>query len=159
MAHRRAKLTPFGRLLLVQRVEEMGWTVARAAEAVGVSRSTDGKRLRRYRGEGLAGLGERAHLPAKFGLSVTVAKLPLSRLPDIFDADGALGAVGHCESGFLLHLRWHNTVTNFVRIAVVVKLEQLSRRYEAAVVPLALLAIDLGAHHGNTTGMERGPRT
>ena len=29
MAHRRAKLTPFGRLPLVQRVEEMGQTVAR----------------------------------------------------------------------------------------------------------------------------------
>jgi len=63
MAHRRAKLTPFGRLLLVQRVEEMGWTVARAAEAVGVSRSTAGKWLQRYRDEGIAGLEDRPSRP------------------------------------------------------------------------------------------------
>lgn len=65
MAHRRAKLTPFGRLLLVQRVEEMGWTVARAAEAVGVSRSTAGKWLLRYRGGGLAGLEDRPSRPLR----------------------------------------------------------------------------------------------
>ncbi len=35
MAHCRAKLTPFGRLLLVQRVEHWGWPVPQAAEAVG----------------------------------------------------------------------------------------------------------------------------
>ncbi len=39
MSHRRAKLTPFGRLVIVQRVEEMGWTVVAAAEAAGVSRA------------------------------------------------------------------------------------------------------------------------
>lgn len=65
MAHRRAKLTPFGRLLLAQRVEEMGWTVAAAAEAVGVSRSTAGKWLRRYRDEGLAGLEDRPSRPRR----------------------------------------------------------------------------------------------
>src|SRR3990172_6831249 len=65
MAHRRAKLTPFGSLLVVQRVEEMGWTVARAAEAVGVSRPTAGKWLRRYRGEGLAGLEDRPSRPLR----------------------------------------------------------------------------------------------
>ena len=35
MAHRRARLTPFGRTLIVQRVEELGWTVAEAAKAAG----------------------------------------------------------------------------------------------------------------------------
>jgi len=65
MAHRRAKLTPFGRLLLVQRVEEMGWAVAQAAEAVGVSRSTAGKWLRRYRQEGAAGLEDRSSRPRR----------------------------------------------------------------------------------------------
>jgi len=40
MAHRRARLTPFGRLLIVQRVDELGWTMADAAKAAGVSRST-----------------------------------------------------------------------------------------------------------------------
>src|SRR3989337_1826667 len=43
MAHRRAKLTPFGRLLLVQRAEEMGW--------------------QRYRDEGIAGLEDRPSRP------------------------------------------------------------------------------------------------
>jgi hypothetical protein len=32
------RLTPFGRLLLVQRVTESGWAPATAGEAVGVSR-------------------------------------------------------------------------------------------------------------------------
>ena len=39
MAHRNSKLTPSGRLLLVRRVEA-GWSAARVAEAVGVSRAT-----------------------------------------------------------------------------------------------------------------------
>jgi hypothetical protein len=38
MAHRNASLTEFGRLLLVQRVTELGWPPAQAAEALGVSR-------------------------------------------------------------------------------------------------------------------------
>ncbi len=59
MAHRKAKLTQFGRLLLVQRVVDLGWTVAQAAEAVGVSRATAYKWLRRHREEGLAGSSER----------------------------------------------------------------------------------------------------
>lgn len=36
MAHRRARLTPFGRLLLVSRVMEQGWSVPAAAESLGV---------------------------------------------------------------------------------------------------------------------------
>ena len=63
MAHRRAKLTPFGRLLLVQRVEVEGWAVARAAEALGVSRATGYKWIRRHRAEGLAGLEDRSSAP------------------------------------------------------------------------------------------------
>ena len=35
MTHARAKLTPQGRLLLVSRVLEMGWSVPMAAEAMG----------------------------------------------------------------------------------------------------------------------------
>ena len=34
MHHSRARLTQFGRLLLVQRVEDEGWPVAQAAKAV-----------------------------------------------------------------------------------------------------------------------------
>lgn len=59
MPHRRAKLTPQGRLLLVNRVIVLGWAPAHAAEAAGVSRATTYKWLRRYRDEGEAGLEDR----------------------------------------------------------------------------------------------------
>jgi len=60
VAHRRAKLTPFGRLLIVQRVLELGWTATEAAKAAGVSRATAHKWVRRYREEGLGGLEDRS---------------------------------------------------------------------------------------------------
>jgi transposase len=63
MAHPRAKLTQFGRVLLVQRVLEFGWSVPRAAESVGISRATAYKWLRRFREEGLAGLDDRPSRP------------------------------------------------------------------------------------------------
>jgi transposase-like protein len=59
VAHRRAKLTPFGRLLLVQRVTELGWSATEAAKAASVSRATVYKWLRRYREQGEAGLQDR----------------------------------------------------------------------------------------------------
>ena len=65
MAHRNAKLTPFGRLLLVQRVEECDWSVAQAAESVGVSRATAWKWLRRFREEGESGLYDRPSRPGR----------------------------------------------------------------------------------------------
>lgn len=40
MAHARARLTPFGRLLLITRILEQGWSVPAAAESLGVSRAT-----------------------------------------------------------------------------------------------------------------------
>jgi hypothetical protein len=44
MAHRNVRLTEFGRLLLVQRITELGWPAAQAAERLGcrVSRPTSG---------------------------------------------------------------------------------------------------------------------
>jgi len=56
MSHPRAKLTPEGRLLVVTRVVEFGWTPAQTAEGVGASRATAYKWLRRFREEGQAGL-------------------------------------------------------------------------------------------------------
>jgi len=44
MAHRTARLTEFGRLLLVQRVTELGWPPAQAAESLGVSRTARSSR-------------------------------------------------------------------------------------------------------------------
>ena len=57
--HRR-RLTEFGRGLLVTRIDQLGWSVPTAAEAVGVSRATAYKWLRRYRTEGEAGLQDRS---------------------------------------------------------------------------------------------------
>ena len=63
MAHRRAKLTPFGRWLIVHRVEDLGWPVAHAAAMSGVSRATAHKWLRRYREGGLEALEDRSSAP------------------------------------------------------------------------------------------------
>jgi transposase InsO family protein len=65
LPHRRAKLTPFGRLLIVQRVEEMGWSVVSAADAAGVSRATAHKWVRRYREQGEVGLQDRSSAPRR----------------------------------------------------------------------------------------------
>lgn len=63
MSHGRARLTPFGRLLLVTRILEEEWTVAAAAESLGVSRATAHKWVRRYRDEGAGGLQDRTSAP------------------------------------------------------------------------------------------------
>jgi len=65
VAHRRARLTVFGRQLLVDRVDSGGWTIARAAEAAGVSRQTASKWVRRYRQLGLAGLEDTSSRPTR----------------------------------------------------------------------------------------------
>src|SRR2546430_5969982 len=63
MVHRRAKLTPLGRLELVMRVVRDGWPVARVAEGSVVSRQTVHTWVRRYRAEGLPGLEDRSSRP------------------------------------------------------------------------------------------------
>ncbi len=60
MGHARAKLTPMGRAALVERVLVGGWPVARAAEAMNVSRETAYKWVRRFREEGPTGLLDRS---------------------------------------------------------------------------------------------------
>jgi transposase InsO family protein len=74
MAHRNARLTPHGRLLLCERVEIEGWKVRVAAAAAGVSRQTAGKWLARWRAEGAAGLLDRSSRPLRIALRV-VGKL------------------------------------------------------------------------------------
>jgi transposase InsO family protein len=54
--HKNARLTPFGRAVMMSRIEEQGWPVAKAAEASGVSRRTAYRWLDRHRGG-----GERRH--------------------------------------------------------------------------------------------------
>lgn len=60
MQHRKARLTTFGRQLLVERVTVLGWSPTVAAEALGVSRATVYKWLRRHRELGSAGLVDRS---------------------------------------------------------------------------------------------------
>jgi len=70
MAHRNARLTPHGRLLLCARVEAQGWKLCEAAAAAGVSRQTAGKWLARWRAEGAAGLADRSSRPLRIALRV-----------------------------------------------------------------------------------------
>jgi transposase InsO family protein len=77
MAHARAKLTVFGRQLLVTRVLGEGWPVAHVAEQLGISRATGYKWVRRYRTEGRAGLLDRSSRP----------KRSPRRLPEIVEAE------------------------------------------------------------------------
>ena len=65
MAHASAKLTVFGRQLLVTRVLGEGWPVAHVADQLGISRATGYKWVRRYRAEGSAGLRDRTSRPSR----------------------------------------------------------------------------------------------
>ena len=61
--HKNARLTPQGRLLLVQRVIEQGWTVGSAAGAAGLSERQAYRWLARYRDGGTAALIDRSSAP------------------------------------------------------------------------------------------------
>lgn len=63
MAHRNARLTFHGRLLLVQRVRDQGMPVAHAAKASGVSRQCAHRWLDRFDAEGEVGLHDRSSRP------------------------------------------------------------------------------------------------
>lgn len=63
MSHVSARLTVHGRRLLVQRVTELGWSVAQTAEAMGVSRQCAHRWLARWRAEGDEGLADRSSRP------------------------------------------------------------------------------------------------
>src|SRR5690242_8202357 len=64
--HKNAASSPRSRALLVRRVIEQGWTMARAAEAIGMSERRGWEWLRRYRSEGEAGLQDRSSRPRRF---------------------------------------------------------------------------------------------
>ena len=61
--HANAPLGPKGRLTMVGRVIEQGWSLAEAAEAAGVSERSCSKWVSRYRSEGEAGLQDRSSAP------------------------------------------------------------------------------------------------
>jgi transposase InsO family protein len=60
--HAKAPLTPEGRRRLCERIEA-GWTIAGAADSMGISRQTAHKWWRRYREAGEAGLIDRSSRP------------------------------------------------------------------------------------------------
>ena len=61
--HKNARLTPPGRLLLVQRVDDGGWGLAGAAIAAGISERQSYRWLARYRSDGAAALADRSSAP------------------------------------------------------------------------------------------------
>jgi transposase InsO family protein len=61
--HGNARLSVKGRELLIERIEVAGWSLSSAAEAAGISDRTARKWLKRYRGEGAAGLVDRSSAP------------------------------------------------------------------------------------------------
>jgi transposase InsO family protein len=142
VAHRRARLTPFGRLLVVQRVELEGWTAAHAAEAAGVSRATVYKWLRRFREEGPAGLEDRSSSPRRCPHA-----LPPSTVREILRARRRLGVGPHRLAPVLGRPR--STVYGVLRRHGLSRLADLDRptrvpirRYERAR-PGELLHVDV----------------
>jgi len=63
--HRNARTTPKARALIVQRVDDHGWSVEETAKAFGVSRRTVYKWRARYRAHGLNGLDDRSSVPRR----------------------------------------------------------------------------------------------
>ncbi len=63
--HKNAASSPRSRALLVRRVVDQDWTMAAAAEAIGISERRGWKWLRRYRREGEGGLFDRSSRPRR----------------------------------------------------------------------------------------------
>ena len=66
-AHKNARLTPFGRELMIRRILEERWPAVKAAQAAGVSERTAYKWLARYRGGGTAALHNAKPVPRRVG--------------------------------------------------------------------------------------------
>lgn len=108
--HPRAKLTLEGRKLLVHRVGELGWPVARAAEAQGCSRETAYRWLRRFASEGQAGLADRSSRPHHHPTRVSQQReqLILDRRRATLEGPHRIGwALGEARSTVYRVLRRH----------------------------------------------------
>jgi len=73
-SHKHARLTSMGRALLVSRVLEMGWTVAAASQAAGISCRTGYKWLARFKTEGPSGLLDRSSRPRRMPRALSAAE-------------------------------------------------------------------------------------
>ena len=62
-AHKNARMTPFGRAVMIRRVLQEGWSVSAVAASFEVSTRTVRKWLARFRREGRAGLENRSSTP------------------------------------------------------------------------------------------------
>ncbi len=76
--HANARTCPNSRRLIVQRIEEEGWSLAAAAAAAGVSERTAHKWLSRFQAEGEAGLEDRSSRPRR-----SPARVPAERVAAI----------------------------------------------------------------------------
>jgi transposase InsO family protein len=74
-AHKNARLTPYSRELMIERIRKQGWTVAKAAEAAGVSERTAYKWLARYRGGGTAALHNAKPVPRRLAHRLCQARV------------------------------------------------------------------------------------
>src|SRR5262252_7991350 len=63
--HKNARLTPQGRLLLVERITQHGWTVTQAAQAAGLSTRQAYRWCARYRSGGVGALADRSSAPRR----------------------------------------------------------------------------------------------
>jgi len=131
VAHRRAKLTPYGRAVLVERVLVHGWSVGEAAKAASVSAATVYKWLRRFREEGPPGLEDRTSAPHR-----RPRALPRSQVRRILASRRRLKVGPHRLGPALGHPR--STVYGVLRRAGLSRLDHLDRptavpvRYERA---------------------------
>jgi transposase InsO family protein len=76
--HANAKTCPKSRRLIVERIDQQGWSLAAAAEAAGVSERTAHKWLARWRAQGKAGLLDRSSAPKR-----VPSRLPAARVRGI----------------------------------------------------------------------------
>jgi len=120
VAHRGAKLTPYGRSVLVERVLVEGWSVGEAAKAASVSRATVYKWLARFRAEGLGGLEDRSSAPRR-----RPHALPPSEVRRILAGRRRLKLGPHRLGPMLGHPR--STVYGVLRRAGVSRLHHLDR--------------------------------
>jgi transposase InsO family protein len=120
VAHRRAKLTPLGRTILVERVLVHGWSATATAEAMGVSRATVYKWLRRFEDEGRDGLVDRSSAPHR-----RPRALPRRQVKRILAARRRLGWGPHRLGPSLGHPR--STVYGVLRRSGVPRLGETDR--------------------------------
>jgi transposase InsO family protein len=158
--HANARLSLKGRELLIERVENAGWSLSAAAEAAGISDRTARKWIARHRVEGREGLLDRSSAPA------VVANRTEDRRVEVIAALRRLRMTG-AEIAETLDMAL-STVSGILTRIGLGKLGRLglepAQRYERAR-PGELIHIDvkkLGRIHQGAgkrvTGIKRNPR-